>query len=134
MGRQKENKKLVPDEIATSILEYLPITVLILLKCELISKQFNTITNPFWKRLWNAEHDIKLKRNHRFACIQLFLYINKKRSHSMYPSTIYGFETKLVVLGNMNSGKSSFVQRFITNQFVANIDPTMYGFVVTLTV
>jgi hypothetical protein len=111
----------IPTEVISIIIEFLPLTTNTLLNCERISKQFHSCVGKYWPLLWNEIYPSNpLRKNHRFACIQMHIYLIRYEKPNTWESI------RIVVAGAPGVGKSALCLRFITGDYHTQYDPTMF--------
>jgi hypothetical protein len=108
------------NDLLSYILDFLPLTVPMTLKCERVSKQFYTIADSRWPKVWHHTYSSTLQKNHRFAAIQMYLHNKQRSSDGSY------IKVPVVLIGDGGVGKSALALRFTHSEFFPRYDPTMY--------
>jgi hypothetical protein len=109
----------VPHEVIAHILTYLQLSVTTLLRWQQTSTPFYAAAEKYWEVLWNSNHPLTpLKKNHRFACIQVYMHNKQNKTN--------GTEISVLVDGQSTAGKSSLVVRFREGGFYESHDRIPY--------
>lgn len=116
----KSNNEVLNNDLLSYILDFLPLTVPMMLKCERVSKQFYTIADSRWTKVWHHTYASTLQKNHRFAAIQMYLHNKQCSSDGGY------VKVPVALIGEGYAGKSALAIRFTHSVFVSQYDPTMY--------
>jgi predicted GTPase len=126
MSYMDEQSSSLPLDLWHHIIGYV-LTCNTLAKLERVSKTLKSVTDTYWKILWEIENpNTKLSKNYRFACQQTHTkdFTYKYDQFCMYSK---GPNINVLVMGNKAVGKSSLRHRICFNTFVDEVDETMYA-------